>query len=93
MVSKKLSNPEKYIKKAVEVCANISKKQQLAFPEDLVNDRKNNHYRTAQVNTVFQLALRLPTDAEDIKKGEKYLCDNFSPSVAGSRIELPTLGL
>jgi site-specific DNA recombinase len=103
--TKTLSNPEKSIQKAVEACVNISKNwlsrdylrkqqlQQLVFPDGLVYDREKDDYRTPNVNTVFKLIGELPTSSEGIKKGEKYPFDNFSPLVAGSRIELPTLGL
>ncbi len=100
-----LSNPQKDIKAALEKCENLSKMwqsarldektkiQNIVFPNGLIYDRRTDDYRTPKPSLFIELITSFSSNSIGIKKGDKVSFENFSPSVAGSRIELPTLGL
>lgn len=100
-----LSNSEKFINNSVEVCSRINKiwcsgdyaqkvkLQKTVFPEGVMYDREKDEYRTSKVNSVIELISKQARVLESHKKRKDDFFVNLPLLVAGSRIELPTLGL
>ena len=106
--SVKISNLDECVDLAIDFAVSMPKKwlsadysikqrlQQLLFPEGMYYNRGTDKYRTPRVNAVF-LYLAYLKQVMKNKKGDIAgftipLLD-YSVQVAGSRIELPTLGL
>lgn len=102
---KKLSNSNLFINEAVEIARNVQyywessdietklKLQKTVFPSGLLINPSNRRYLTRNVNDFFR---RIPVFTRTLnwRKTKKVaISDDFSLLVAGSRIELPTLGL
>jgi site-specific DNA recombinase len=69
------------------------KLQYLLFPEGICYNRKTDQCRTNKINGVFLQILRWTQDFRNEKSGIPELNLDYAALVAGSRIELPTLGL
>jgi site-specific DNA recombinase len=102
---KKLSNSEIFVNEAMEIARNIQyywassdleskmKIQKTVFPKGLVIVPSNRRYLTRSVNDFFR---RIPVFTRTLNWGKMKkvaIADDFPSLVAGSRIELPTLGL
>jgi site-specific DNA recombinase len=78
----KLSNPEKVIAQAVEICSNLSglwvsggydqkvQLQNLLFPEGVLYDRGNDNYRTTKINLILELTHSFSNSSNENKKGQ-----------------------
>ena len=89
----------------MNVCENLSKYwefgtsenkqriQKMLFPEGLYIVPEKRTYLTQNMNQVFQLIPLFTGVGEGCKTKKVATADDFSLLVAGSRIELPTLGL
>lgn len=78
----KLSNPEKVISRALEICSNLSELwvsggyrekvqlQNLMFPEGILYDRRNDNYRTDKVNLILELTHSFSTSFKQNKNGQ-----------------------
>ena len=99
------SNPEKIIKKGIELSGNLSQiwqkgnleekqsLQNLVFPEGILFDFKNKVSRTKRVNVIFD-SIKSLSDSYVVKKnGTSNHFDQKSRLVARGRFELPTSGL
>lgn len=67
--------------------------QKTLFPQGVIYDKFLGHYRTPNPNPIFELTRSLSGALEESFGHEKSVPMNRNASVAGSRIELPTLGL
>jgi site-specific DNA recombinase len=70
--------------------------QFLVFPEGISYNKKTDECRTTRINSVFSYIAHLQQGFTQKKSGIPELNLDYaalSASVAGSRIELPTLGL
>lgn len=100
-----LSNLESYMDFTFKMCLNLpemwqkadfhskQKLQTLVFPEGVLYNKEKDDYRTDRVNTFFAA---IPLLTEACTKKRSGLATDFvdkSALVAGSRIELPALGL
>jgi hypothetical protein len=82
---KTISNPEKAIKKAIQLSSKLStiwtsgkielkeKLQKLVFPEGISFSRENEGFRTKRVNSIFELIALLSKSSETNKKGINLL--------------------
>ena len=94
-----LSNPSEQIERAVVIASKLAdlwlkgdseeKKvlQNILFPEGLIYDRKNDHYRTQNVNVVIELIRRLSEGYELKKEGQTTFSNDLSASVVRRGIE------
>jgi len=92
-VTVSISNPEKLIIQAVDLCQNLSEiwqsgsvatkeqLQQLVFPGGMVYDRKTGVVRTSEINPVFTSILRIVRNLEGTKKGAESSFEDQSPFV------------
>lgn len=100
-----LSNSKLFIDEAIDVARNLQyywassdietklRLQKTVFPQGLIIIPSERRYLTRSVNDFFR---RIPVFTRALRwaKNEKaVISDGFLPLVAGSRIELPTLGL
>ncbi len=95
----KLSNPEKFIRYALEMCLNLSdlwlsgsyeaklKLQELVFPEGLVYDKKIMNYRTGRTNIIVELISSTSIGYEGNKNGQTKNFFDLSASVPKVGIE------
>lgn len=79
---KKISNPVKFIDQSLEICNNLSdlwlssdydekiKLQDLVFPGGILYDRKNDNYRTLEVNAILELTHSFTNDFMKSKDGQ-----------------------
>lgn len=100
-----VSNLEEKINCMIEMAGNLSvywdsasysikqKLQFMLFPEGISYNRKTDECRTSTINSVFLEILRWKQDFTNEKSGIPELNLSYAALVAGSRIELPTLGL
>jgi site-specific DNA recombinase len=78
----KLSNPEKVINRALEICSNLSELwvsggydnkvqlQNMMFPEGILYDRRNDNYRTEKVNMILELTHSFSNSFGQKKNGQ-----------------------
>jgi len=78
----KLSNPEKLVTRALEICSNLSQLwisggydekvqlQNLMFPEGIHYDRRNDNYRTGKVNLILELTHSFSNSFNQNKNGQ-----------------------
>lgn len=102
---KQVSNLEEKINFVIEMADKLSvcwdsanylvrqKLQFMLFPEGIAYNRKTDQCRTSKINAVFLQILRWKQDFTQQKTGIPELNLDYAGLVAGSRIELPTLGL
>ncbi len=95
----KLSNPEKYVDRALKICENLSELwvlsgydekiqlQDLAFPGGILFDRKIENYRTVKVNGILELTHSLSKDLQANKKGQTENKFNLPAWVVRTGIE------
>lgn len=106
--SKKLSNLEECINLALDFASKMASRwdsaaysikqkiQFLLFPDGIFYNRENDSCRTSRVNSVFSYVAYFQQLLTQQKRGIPELnldFASFADLVAGSRIELPTLGL
>lgn len=104
----KFSNLTECVELAVNFATGIAKKwlsadyrikqriQNLLFPEGLYYNRESDNYRTTRINMVFAFIADFKLKTQKIERAAASLIlahGSNACSVAGSRIELPTLGL
>ncbi len=94
-----LSNPKEFIDFSVEMCGNLSKMwasgglehkiqvQQALFPNGLVYDRQNEHYRTEKINSIIAQIAHLARVSEENKKGNSSNFQKNSLQVPRAGIE------
>jgi site-specific DNA recombinase len=105
---KKVSNLDKCVELAMDFAANLrqnwlfadyltkQKIQLLLFPEGISYNKKTDTCRTFRINSVFAYIAHFKQVITNKKRGiPEFNLDyaSFAGLVAGSRIELPTLGL
>jgi site-specific DNA recombinase len=67
--------------------------QKVAFPRGIFYNKVLDSYRTEKVNLVLDLSRKISEDCKMGKKGKVGISPDFSPPVAGARLELTTFGL
>lgn len=104
-IDKTVSNHKKLTEGALQTLCNLltiwdkadfDTKQKLlkaVYPEGIVLDKKNNDYRTNNVNVAIRCIQGIARDLENKKKRNNQDEPSYSALVARSRIELPTSGL
>lgn len=104
-VPKEVSNLENCIEKAMDLSSKLASEwdsagyaykqriQNIIFPKGITYNKRNDECRTPGINWVFALIARLRQDFLNEKIGIPELNLSYADLVAGSRIELPTLGL
>lgn len=95
----KISNPSKFIDFALKICGNLSelwlsseyyqkiRLQDLAFPGGILFDRKNDNYRTINVNSILELTHSFTGDSNKKKNEQIEKISNFSDWVPPAGIE------
>lgn len=95
----KISNPAKFIDHSLEICINLSdlwlsseyyekiKLQDLAFPGGILFDRKNDNYRTLEVNSILELTHSFTNNFKENKNGQTRNFSDLSGLVAPVGIE------
>lgn len=95
----KISNPAKFIDHSLEICVNLSdlwlsseyyekiKLQDLAFPGGILFDRKNDDYRTLEVNAILELTHSFTSNFRENKNGQTRNFSDLPAWVAPTGIE------
>lgn len=100
-----ISNLEKLLTSSLEKLQNLSQiwgstnfenkrvLQKMLFPQGVVYSAEKNQYLTRTCNRFVELTASLSSSYVEIKKATVSTFVDLSPSVARSRLELPTFGL